>query len=601
MATSPLARHVDILTTKLLVDGSAIDEKFHVTSIQTTAQVNKIPRATITIKDGELVNPHFPNSDGDTFAIGKEIEIKAGYHSDEASIYKGIIVQHGLTFGKSSGSVIVLECKNIAAKMTIARRTRTFVEKTDSDVIQEIFSENGIEGEVETTDVTYPKIVQYAATDWDFILMRAERNGMIITFKEGKMKVAPPEVEGEPIVGLTYGKDIYSLKANINAEHQLNNYTYKAWDIPSQELIEGEAKPPKVNEQGKTDDSNTLAGEYELEEIVATSSAPLLKDDLQATADAKLQKSHLARILGEVSFQGCADARVGELIEILGIGDRFSGNAFISKVNHDLRRGRWVTRVSFGLKEEWFSVKTQDIHAPAAGGLLPAIGGLHIATVKQIEEDPEGESRILVNIPAFGEDTDGTWARMANLYATTGHGFYFIPEVDDEVIIGFLNEDPRFPVILGSLYSSSKAPPYETTADNFIKAIALEGSGGSFLKLEFDKEKDIIIIETPAGNRITLDDDQKAILLEDINQNIVTLNDQGISLETPKDFVVDAKGKATITAVNAIELKASGGDVKIEGINVQAKGQSSVKAEGTMVEVKGSAQTTIKGGIVMIN
>ncbi len=137
--------------------------------------------------------------------------------------------------------------------------------------------------------------------------------------------------------------------------------------------------------------------------------------------------------------------------------------------------------------------------------------------------------------------------------------------------------------MLGGLHSSQKAlpAPFTTTDDNHRKGYVSR----SKLKLIFDDEKKILTIETPAGNQFKLDEDAKSITLQDQNGNKVVMNDQGIQLESSKDLT----------------LKAAG-NVKIEGVGVEAKASAQFKATGSAgVEMSSSATAVLKGSIVQIN
>ena len=186
---------------------------------------------------------------------------------------------------------------------------------------------------------------------------------------------------------------------------------------------------------------------------------------------------------------------------------------------------------------------------------------------------------------------------MVHLYATNKAGSFFIPEVGDEVLLGFLNNDPRFPVILGMMYSKKNAPPYTPDKKNPIKAFVTKNQ----LKMVFEDEKKNIIIETPSKNIITISDENKKITIEDQNKNKIEMSSSGIVMDSPKDINIKAKGKINIEAMQNITIKSSGGDVASQGLNVKAKANIQYSAQGTMAELKGSAQTTVKGGIVMIN
>lgn len=106
------------------------------------------------------------------------------------------------------------------------------------------------------------------------------------------------------------------------------------------------------------------------------------------------------------------------------------------------------------------------------------------------------------------------------------------------MVIGFFNQDPSHPVIIGSMYGSKNAPPYEYTAKNHKKTIVTREK----MKIEFDQEKKIITILTPGKNQIEINDDSKSIKLSDQNKNKITLDNAGITMESSKDIKLRAKG-----------------------------------------------------------
>ena len=165
------------------------------------------------------------------------------------------------------------------------------------------------------------------------------------------------------------------------------------------------------------------------------------------------------------------------------------------------------------------------------------------------------------------------------------------------MVIGYLNNDPSNPVVLGSLYSSQLAPPYELTADNVTKAIVTR----SDLKIEFDDEKKVITLITPGKNKLILSDDEKSILLQDQNGNKLELNENGILLDSPKDISITAKGKISVEAVGEIGI-SSKADISVEGLNVNHSANVGFVAKGSAsAELSASGQTTVKGAMVMIN
>ena len=234
----------------------------------------------------------------------------------------------------------------------------------------------------------------------------------------------------------------------------------------------------------------------------------------------------------------------------------------------------------FGLNPTWFS-ETYDISEMPGSGIMPAISGLHVGVTTQLESDPEGEDRILVQIPIIDNEEQGIWARIAALDAGENRGSFFRPEVGDEVIVGFINDDPNDAVILGMLNSSVKPAPLTAADDNHEKGFVTR----SGMKMIFNDDKISYTLETPAGKKLILDEDAGTISVEDEHKNVLTLDDKGITLESAGD----------------INIKASG-DVNMEGTNVNVKASAQLKAEGSSgAEVSSGAITVIKGSQVQIN
>ena len=194
-------------------------------------------------------------------------------------------------------------------------------------------------------------------------------------------------------------------------------------------------------------------------------------------------------------------------MEVTGIGQRFVGKQYVAGVRHTFADGNWETDVAFGLCPDVYAA-TYPVTALPAGGLLPAVNGLQIGIVTALENDPDGEDRIKVRLPLVSASEEGVWARLATLDAGDGRGTYFRPEIDDEVVVGFLDDDPRFPVVLGQLHSSAKPAPAAGSDDNNVKGYVSR----SKLKLTFDDDKKVVVLETPEGNTLTLSEDGKKVV-----------------------------------------------------------------------------------------
>lgn len=596
MPTSPATKGDSVVALTVFSNGSELAQTSAIVSVTITKAINRIPTARIVILDGDMPNQKFPISNSAALIPGAEIKITAGYDQNQSTVFQGIIVSHGMKISGDNYARLVIECRDKAVGMTIGRKSANFVDVKDSDVISRLIGNyKGLSADVAATTTQYKELVQYYCTDWDFLVSRAEVNGMLVTVESGAVTVKSPQTSGTPQLRVTYGEDLMEFHAELDARAQFTSVTGTVWDQKSQKVLQQTAGPKALNAQGNLG-GGTLA--HVVGPATFRLQTPIFMETtaLKAWIDGQQMKSGLARVRGRMTFQGSAQAGIGELIELHGVGDRFNGEAFISSVKHDISNGNWITEAEFGLSPEWFA-EQRNLVAPPASGFLPGIEGLHIGVVKKLDEDPEGEQKVQVSVPVLEADTDGVWARLAGFYGSDGIGAFFIPEVGDEVVLGYMNNDPCHPVILGSLYSSKRKPPYSLTADNFTKAIVTK----SKLKLEFDDDKKVITIMTPGKNTIMLSDDDKSILLQDQNSNKVTLSSSGILLDSPKDIAITAKGKITIEAVGEIDI-SSKADVKVAGLNINNSADIGFVAKGNAsAELSASGQTTVKGAMVMIN
>ena len=278
-------------------------------------------------------------------------------------------------------------------------------------------------------------------------------------------------------------------------------------------------------------------------------------------------------------FQGSALAKVGKTIQLEGVGGRFNGNAFISGVHHNINEGRWLTTVDFGLSPVWFAAETPDIVAPDASGQLPPIKGLQTGIVKQVSSDPDGEFRVLVNLPLLQNANKSIWARLSTFYATNKAGAVFFPEQEDEVIVGFMNEDPRYPVDPRQRLQqeAGAAAPYTPDEKNSKKAIVTKGN----LEISFDDQDKIIQIKTPGKQIIKVDDKSAAISIQDSNKNTISLSKGGITLDSGSNIKITAKGNITVQA-GANMLLSAKANASMEGLQVAHKAKAKFSANGAL-------------------
>ena len=582
-----------VVTFTIKLDGKSLANTWQVLRLRVHRRVNRIACATVHIRDGSAAQETFAASESTDFAPGKTLTIAMGYVSTDEPVFSGIIVKQTIETHQDGG-ILALECKHPAVQMTTTRSNAYYLDSKDSDLIKKLLGKYQIKADVAATTVKHSQMVQYYATDWDFLCMRAEVNGQLVFTEDDAVRVAVPQVTASPALTLVYGRDILSFNAELDTDDQYPQVTARSWNADQQKIIEVKGKTPQLPQSGDASTSE-LANAVDNEPLVLQHGGEIDSAAMQAWADTYCQKSGLARIRGSVACQGAAKIQPGDILELQGLGKTFDGKLLVCGVEQTMTQGNWITRIAFGLSTAWFGER-RDIAAPLSQGLLPGVRGLQIGVVTQIKKDPQESYRVQVKLPVIDAKAQGVWARMGHAYAGKEYGSFFLPEIDDEVVLGFLDNDPRNPVILGALQSRARPPAAEGKEDPAKKYIITKNQ----LKWVFDDQNKAIDIQTPGGYQLLLSEQNKSIIIKDAKGNQYSLQESGITLDSPGDIVLKAQGDITLEA-NNISAKASM-NLDCEGMNVNHKAQTQFKAQGSATaEVSSTGMMTIKGATVMIN
>lgn len=602
----PLPDSTSVVTYTVLIEGTALPSNFGVTHVQVNRCLNRISFAKLRLIESDVASQQMEVSDQDLFSPGKSIEIKAGYHGDEETVFKGIIIRHGLKIKSQQAPVVEIECKDEAVKMVVDRKNRYFFEQSDGEIIEAIAGEHGLSSEVDDPGVSHPEMVQYFATDWDFVVARAEATARYVSTKDNTLVVLKPDLEQDAKFVLTYGSSIFEFEAEMDARDQYPSARIAAWNPDDQALREAEANADGVSSLGgglggvlgaaagavagaaaavgislpgqppNTDYTQTLGIDF----FRLQHGGHLSDEEVQKWAEAQFQKSQLAKLRGRVRFDGVADIYPGDSLELQGVGLRHNGTVYVTAIRHEIGEGKWLTDAQFGLPPAWFIAQFEDVLFPPAAALLPAVHGLQIGVVTAVGPDPDGQDRIRVRLPLIDNVSDGIWVRIAAQDAGDSRGAFWRPELDDEVVVGFLQDDPREAVVLGMMHSAAKPAPLTASDANPEKGWITR----SEMKLIFNDDQTSLTIESPGGKKIVIDDTAGHIELSDENNNRITLDQNGITIEAGQNLVLKAANSVTV-----------------EGVDISQSATGQLTAEGNVATLSATGSTTVRGNPVQIN
>ena len=348
---------------------------------------------------------------------------------------------------------------------------------------------------------------------------------------------------------LELGRDIiYDFDLQVNSLDQYDKVESRSWDIAKQSLSEPKkgAEFPLSQGNFKVDALAKSVGGDKADLIHPVALHP---DELESWAGAQIVKSRLALIRGWIKVPGLASLKVGQILEIKGVSKRFTGKNIICGVRHQVSATDWVTHLQIGMDANWFMSANSVVDSQAAG-LLPGVNGLQIGIVQAFEKDPVNEFRVKVNIPALDDKKGGVWARLSTVDAGKERGVFFRPEPGDEVIVGFLNDDPRQAIILGSVHSSAHKVPLPVAAANGQKGMVTKMG----YQLIFDEEKEIISLATSSKNSIEIDEKNGRITILDAHGNQLEMSDKGLTIDCAADCTISTKGDFNIAAEGNVSI-----------------------------------------------
>lgn len=209
-----------------------------------------------------------------------------------------------------------------------------------------------------------------------------------------------------------------------------------------------------------------------------------------------------------------------------------------------------------------------DLLTPAGTASGHPIYGVVVGIVTN-NQDKEGMGRVRVRFPWLSDADESAWARVAAPMTGPSRGTYFLPEVDDEVLVAFEHGDVRFPYVIGGLWNGKDAPP-ETNGDGKNNRRVIISRSGHIIRLDdTDGKEKIEIVDKSGKNSLVVD---------------------------------TAANTITIAADADITITSSGGKLKLSGKGIELSSQAEIKIDAqSSADLKASGQMTIKGATVNIN
>lgn len=476
-----------------------------------------------------------------------------------SALFEGEITAIETHFNERSQAPIILRGYDISHRLYRGRWNRSFQNMTDSDLIKKIAIEVGIPtGEIESSGLTYEYLFQKNQTNMEFLRERAWTLGFELFVREGKLNFRKPKKDGS--LTLKWLTDLHDFRVRVNSAEQVKEVQVRAWDYPEKNAIVSKVKKATTLTQNQFGSGSESSNSFQKKptnptEIIFDRPVSSPKE-ASAIAQALCDDIGDRFITADAKGDGNPGLIPGQVVQLSELG-KYDGEYYITDTRHTYYERVYTTE---------FSIRSAgsdllDLLAPTPRqqpGQTLAIG---IVTDNQ---DPDGLSRVKVKFPTLTEDHTSDWARVISAGGGKNRGLLCLPEIDDEVLVGFEHGDIHRPFILGGLWNGKDAPPVkaeDAVQDGKVRLRTLQTRTGH--KLEFVEEdkgnsKSGISIATAGGHQLQINDSDKFIEITTPGGQKLRLDDRGtIELSSTGSLQIQAIGNINMQAAGEIALKAS--------------------------------------------
>lgn len=577
--------------------------------------VEHIPHAHLEFRDGSPALQDFELSNLPWLKPGAKLTIGLG--PEEAAVntvFAGLITHLRINAQNSGYFALEVECRHPAYRMTLNRnmrffhnsatsKTETVATISDAEALDQLGKVYGLtittaqHSQSGFQDINHENLPQYGSTDWDFLMVRADATGRLTRCVYNGVELTlpiPPEAGTKGLTRFVFGganPNILEFKAEMDGSLHTQTSVTTSWDTFSQQQQSESNTDTPWDLQGnlKAQELAQLAGSLQQEVFHG---GDLLKQEARAISYATMQRNTLAKIRATLKVVGDASLLPGDWVTLEGLGAKWNGTLFVGGVQHDYTDGLWDTTVQIGISPEKHAERYAVHYAPSVN-LMPGVQGLLYGKVLQYDKSAEGHE--LVKVAVFSpEDSDqnqpqrSLYARISNWKAGNLGSATFRPGVNDEVLIGFINADPRFPVVLGALTNKEAQPTWPLVNEDGKlvqkkQGLEIKKKKGAW-QLLFDEENDTLEINS-AGFHISLNDESNELTLRDKSKaNQIILNDKSVIVTAKDSITLGTDQGAKLILDKNVSLLNKKGSIVLDSKEIKQKATTGMETKANTIK-----------------
>jgi phage protein D len=556
-----------------------------------------------------LADPGLEALNADLFKPGTMVKISIQQQSDGTTRPPKVVLMEGeITavepeLNPNDRTMVTARGYDKSHRMNRTRTTETYLNVSDSDLASRLAQRNGLQAQATSTTPVYPYIIQTNQTDWEFLMERAKRIGYRLYVEGNKLYFEPPP-PSPPETELEWGISLSHFRPRVTTVDQVNEVTVRGWDPKTKKEIVGRATSPSGALATRSDNGATGGARAQQAHSIQGKQQVVNRPIYtQAEADKVAQSVLNRKATGFVQAEGTCggnpNVRAGTAVNIKSVGARFGGKYLVTRALHRYRHKDYTTNFWISGGEDTITGILSKNGSDAAqdgnnSSAKASANGLMVGLVTD-NQDPEDRGRVKVKFPQMGDTVESFWIQMVSHNAGNTRGVAFLPELNDEVVVGFLNGDPNFGYVLGAVWNGNDKLPQPA---GMPKGPLLQGSQVVRRVIRSREGHEIVIIDkpvTPEGIMI-IDKTTKNWIRVMTSPDKIEVQGQADITATSATGNIIAKanaGKVTVEAAQNVEIKATG--------RVTIEGTAGVEIKGATVDITGTGPTTVKGNPINLN
>lgn len=613
---------------KIMINGAEAKElENDIAHLTVESRIGMPSMFHMIIGDSDLFN----YVDSKQFTIGNEVEIKARNDdkSSLVSLFKGIITAVEPEFMDDATIQVHVRGYDKSIKLSQGKNTRAFKKMTAADIIKKVVGENGLSADASSSSAAKDQVIQLNQTNWEFIQYLAQLDGLHVAFKNDKLVCKPISSISTSGISLKWRDNLSKFRPKLSGLGQVSSVEMTGWDIKTKKEVTSKITSGQANKYYDIGDS--VKGSAAAKKLSGGNPAHNALDipgksvsDMKSAAEGAFEVQESRYVTAEGEAFGDPLLVAGTMVTITGIGTRFSGKYFVTAARHEFSQGQY--RVIFGIH----GGHPQTISGLLGGDSTKAdnrISGVVPAVVTNNNDSGDVQAaRVKVKYPWFPSGTGGTlesdWARVAVIGGGKERGIYFMPEIDDEVLIAFEQGDINRPYVLGGLWNGKDAPPEaigKVVSGGKVGLRMIKSRSGHVIKMEeSDNAETISIIDKSTKNSIVLDTKAGTVTVKSDKDMVFDAGGK-MTFNCKGDLEVTSKGAGKMKAQNNFDIEAATGAMNMKSMGAMKMsskqsialadagadkvniGPAGVDISGIKVAVKGTTMTEIQGLLVKIN